>query len=92
MLIHLIKHFFAIKTKKEQAKKSSQVCMIPFTIINQKGTSKKIIPGLYDPFYFNKPKRNKQKKPSQVCMIPFTIMAKSNKQYFHSYDTFYYNG
>ena len=41
MLIHLIKHFFAIKTKKEQAKKSSQVCMIPFTIINQKGTNKK---------------------------------------------------
>ena len=27
---------FTIKTKKEQAKKSSQVYMIPYTIINQK--------------------------------------------------------
>ena len=26
-----------------------------------------------------------------ICIIPFTIMVKRNKQYFHSYDTFYYN-
>ena len=26
-----------------------------------------------------------------ICIIPFTIMIKRNKQYFHSYDTFYYN-
>ena len=26
-----------------------------------------------------------------ICMIPFTIMIKSNKQYFHLYDTFYNN-
>ena len=38
---------FTIKTKKEQAKKSSQVYMIPYTIINQKGTSNKFVPKIF---------------------------------------------
>ena len=56
--------------------------MIPYTIINQKGTSKKIIPDLYDPLYYNKPKRKQAKKSSQVYMIPNTIISQkgtSNK-------------
>ena len=75
MLIHLIKHFFAIKTKNKQAKK--------------------MIPGLYDHFYYNKPKRNKQKKSSQVCMITFTIINRkgtSKKIIPGLHDTFYNNG
>ena len=47
---------------------------------NQKGTNKKkIVPGLYDPLYYNKPKRNKQKKSSQVYMIPYTIINKNEQ-------------
>ena len=57
---HTTSKIFTIKTKKEKAKKPSQVYMIPYSIINQKGTSKRIIPGLYDSLYYNKPGRNKQ--------------------------------
>ena len=51
-----------------------------FCYQNQKGTSKKIIPGLYDPLYYNKPKKKKQKNPLGLYDPLYYDKPRRNKQ------------
>ena len=66
------KHFLLFllsKPKRNKQKKSSQFYMIPNTIINQKGTSNKFAPEIfnsYDPFYYNKQKGTNNKYAPEI--------------------------